>query len=112
MKKALRQGFKETLAKAFELVVQAANKGIKSAFFCFLQFALMNLIHQKNLGTMPMKSFDRLSHSDTFMNALVDKLHRQPAVAQDASKATDPVASIKIKDGAEKKDEEVIDQLP
>lgn len=53
----------ETLTKAFDLGVQAANIGVKSALFCFLEMFLIYIILKRKLDTISVKFFDCLSHS-------------------------------------------------
>lgn len=45
--------------------------------------ASMNMIHQKTLGTILMRSFDRLSPSGGFMNALMANLNRHPGATKE-----------------------------
>lgn len=71
-----------------------------------------DVIHKGTLNTTLMKIFDRLSHSDAFMDALVGNIHRHPAQAQDLTKPMSRTTKGKIKDRAENKDKELIDPLP
>lgn len=59
-----------------------------------------------------MKTIDRFSHSDAFMNALLKKVYRYPALAQDPSEFMSCTTGKKIGDGVEWNDDELIDPLP
>lgn len=58
-----------------------------------------------------MKSFDGLSHSDAFRNALMEKVRRHPALAEDLAEPMGRTTERKMKEGVEKKDDELIDPL-
>lgn len=77
-----------------------------------MQMALMNMIRKRTLDTILMKRFDCFSHSDAFMNALVENVHRHAALAQNPAEIKGPTTERKIKDGKEKKDGELINPLP
>lgn len=73
---------------------------------------LIDLIHKGTLDIIPAKSFDRLSHSDVLMNALVAKVHRLSALAEDPDEPMSRTTKGNIEDGVEKEDDELIDPLP
>lgn len=77
-KEAMMQSIKETIPEASKLGFQAGNTIIKCAFFRFLKMASMDMIQQVALNTIRMKSFDPLSHSNAFKNAIVDNVSRHP----------------------------------
>lgn len=57
----------------------------------------MDVIHKETLNTILMKSFDRLSHPDRFMEALVEKIYKRPALAQDHVESMDRTAGKRLK---------------
>lgn len=59
-----------------------------------------------------MKTFDRLSHSGSFLNALVENVHRHRALAKDPTEPMDRRTESKIEDGVDKKNYGLIDLLP
>lgn len=99
MKEAMMKGVEEFLAKAFELPSRTTYIDMKSAIFCFLEMDLINMVRHWILDTILMKSFDRPSYSDAFMNALVDKLNWNSAMAQVPDKLTGRIAVMKIEGG-------------
>lgn len=72
MKDAMMQGIEETLAETPKVGVQAANIAIKRALFSFLEMALIKMNCRGTLDTIMAKSFNRLSHSDGFIDAQVN----------------------------------------
>lgn len=76
-------GTGKTLAKAFELGFTAVITRVRSASFRFLEMMLVDMIHKAAPATVLMKGCDRLSHSDTFLSALVKKINRHPALVED-----------------------------
>lgn len=64
MKEAMIQGIEETLAEPFELDVQAPNTEIKSALSGLFELALVDVILERTLATISIKSFDRVLHSE------------------------------------------------
>lgn len=53
-----------------------------------------------------MRSFDRLSHSDIFMDPLAKKVHRQPEQAQEPAELRNCTTERKSGNEVEKKDSE------
>lgn len=80
MKAAVMQCIKEYLTEAFEQGFQAANTGIRSTPFCFSEMAFMDMIQNRTLDAIVMKSFDRLTHSDALKDALLVKILRHTAL--------------------------------
>lgn len=79
MKKAMMQGIEEMLTKAFEFSFHIANNEIKMVSFPFLKIALINMIHQETLDIILIKSFDRPSYSNAFIDDLTNKICQPPA---------------------------------
>lgn len=71
----------------------------------------MDMIYNGTPETILMKSFDCLLYSDAFMKALVEKVRRYPAVAQDPTESMGRTTECKIEDGVENKKDEIIDPL-
>lgn len=90
-KEAMRLSIKDTLFEASKLNFQAAKSGMKSVFICFLEMALIN-------------SFDRFSHSDEFMDALLKSIHKHPALTQNTAEVGSRTTERKIADGVKSKD--------
>lgn len=80
MKEVLMQTIKKAVGEGFIPSFHVANTRSKSAFFRFLEMAEMNMIRKGTPDTVLIKSFDRLSYSDSFMDVLVEKIHRYPAL--------------------------------
>lgn len=83
MKETMIYCIKEFLLEAFELGFRAANTGMKSAFLRFSKITLVKMIHKKTLDTILLKSFDCFSHSNAFMDVLVEKIHGHTALSHD-----------------------------
>lgn len=58
------------------------NTGIKIAFFRIRDMCIMDMSNKSTLNTKMMKCFHLLSISNAFIDALVDKVHRNSALAQ------------------------------
>lgn len=71
----------------------------------------MDVIQRETLETILMKSFDHSSHSDALMNALVEELHRRPAVAQEPSEPMSRTTKRKTETWRKFKDDEHTDPL-
>lgn len=82
MKEAMMLDVHINASRGFQARLQATNTG-KSAIFRFLEITLKNTIYAETLDPIVMKSFDCASRSNTFMDALVEKVHRQPPLLQD-----------------------------
>lgn len=72
----------------------------------------MDMIHKEFLDTILINGFDCFSYLDTSMKVLVEKVHRHPALVQEYAVNMSRTTKIKIEDGAEKKKDELIGQLP
>lgn len=59
-----------------------------------------------------MKGFDCLSDLGAFLDALVEKVHRHPAMSPDPTERMGRTIKRKIKDRVDIKDEKLIDPLP
>lgn len=105
------RNIKKTVVEAFELCIKATKAGIKSTFFCFLEMALAEMIHKGALYTIMTTSLDRFSHSDALMEALLEKKHRHPALAQDRAGPMGHTTKGKIEDEVEIKDAELFKPL-
>lgn len=112
MKEAMMRGIEEILAEAFELSFQAANIGKKGFLPRFGEECdTYNLpMDTGNHTDEELRPF--VSSDDAFMNALVNKLSQQQALAQNTADPTARIIDLKLEYVVEKKDENVIDLLP
>lgn len=111
IKEAMTNCIEWTLAEAFQLVFQAANYKNKSAFFHILKITLLYIICKETLNTALMRSFDRLSHLNAFMDAHVEKVHLQPALEKVFPELMGRKAKTMIEDGVKKKNEVPINSV-
>lgn len=79
---AILQATEEILIKAFCLGFQATITGMKSSSSRNMKIFLMNMIHNADLEIMKTKSFDLLSPSDAFVDALKENVLRHSTLAQ------------------------------
>lgn len=111
MKNPISQSIKESLAEAVDVRFQATNTSTKSALFRFFESGSNGYDSSRNIDTILKRRLDHPSGSDTFMNALVNKLRLYPAVAQIVVEQMDCIVGIKIENRVEKVDDNVIDLL-
>lgn len=60
------------------------------------------MIHKSALDATLVKSLDHLSHINAIMNALMEKVHRHPALAEESAKPMHRKTKTKTVDGVEK----------
>lgn len=83
----------------------------KKCFLPLLENGTNECIHRRTLDTTLKKSFDGLYYSESFTNALVKKVHRHPAPAQDPAEPMVRATKRKIEDWVELNDKELIKTL-
>lgn len=71
------RGIGEAIAEASKPGFLSADKGIKSSFFCSLEIALVELIHQETLDSEMAESFGRILQSNALVGALAEKIGAQ-----------------------------------
>lgn len=71
----------------------------------------MDTIPKRMLETILMNCFGHLSHSDAFTDALLETVHRHPALAQDFTELMGRATKRKIEDEAKKEVDKLIDPL-
>lgn len=64
----LMQGAEETLAKAVNMSIRAANTGIKYAFFRFIEIALTDMAHHWSMDEVVHERFERWTQSEALVS--------------------------------------------